>query len=577
MDRRQLLQSLTLKSTKLEGKQALPVAGGLDKYTGSWDYANAAHLLRRAMFGPTHEQIKQAVTDGLDATIEKLFTPTTITTKPLHYVDTIKDPFCKQGESWVGKSFTPSVQGLNNIRDNSFFSWILQNIFNEGVSINEKMMLFWHNHFVVSEIFLANVSYQYYETIRKNVLGNFKELTKNITIDGAMLNYLNGNTNVKGNPNENYARELLELFTLGKGDLAGPGDYTTYTEHDILEIAKVLTGWVTLQNRKNEKSTTDPIDPILYATTNPSVAYNINPRNGQRADFHETGLKILSHRFNYEEINNLDDKEYAYLIDIIFKKREAATFICRKLYRYFVYYKVDQNIENEIIDQMADQLIADGFAISKTLKKLFSSQHFFSQEAYGALIRSPYEWLFNTAKSMKMKLPTDYKVTYPVVLTMHRALLSQDQAVFNLPSVAGWPAYYQEPAYHEIWVNSVTYPLRYFLGNLFVNKIFGIGRAGGPNAIYGIEVVEYVEGFDDPTNVTKLIDDIVAHLLPKAISQKQKDFLKSKLLATVNETQWAAAWNRYKADPGNQNKIAVEIILRPFFISLLSMPEYHLS
>ena len=85
--------------------------------------------------------------------------------------------------------------------------------------------------------------YQYLTTLRGHALGNFKELVKMMTVDGAMLRYLNGNTNTRNRPNENYARELLELFTLGRGDLAGPGDYTTYTEDDVIEIAKVLTGW----------------------------------------------------------------------------------------------------------------------------------------------------------------------------------------------------------------------------------------------------------------------------------------------------------------------------------------------
>lgn len=102
------------------------------------------------------------------------------------------------------------------------------------------MTLFWHNHFVTAETNDPRLEYKYITTIRKNSLGNFKTLTKEITIDPAMLLYLNGNQNTSRAPNENYARELLELFTLGKGELAGPGDYTTFTEVDVAAIAKVL-------------------------------------------------------------------------------------------------------------------------------------------------------------------------------------------------------------------------------------------------------------------------------------------------------------------------------------------------
>ena len=560
MDRRQLLNAMVSRGTDAAAhNQSLPIAGGLNPYKGPWNYTTAAHLLRRAMFGPTHEQIKQAVTEGLGATMVRLLTKTADPGPPLNYTSTPADPYCNPGETWVGKRFTPSIQGLSQVRENSLNAWFMQNIFNEGVSLTEKMMLFWHNHFVVSDIFLANISYDYLTTIRKNVLGDFKQLTKDITIDGAMLIYLNGNTNNLRAPNENYARELMELFTLGKGPLAGPGDYTTYTEQDILAIAKVLTGWTTPQNRQQSDGS------VL-----PSVSFV--------TQFHDTSTKQLSNRFNNAVIKNNGADEYKDLINIIFLKREAATFICRKLYRYFVYYKVDQSIENEIIDGLADTLIANNFNISTVLNQLLSSEHFFSDAAYGALIRPPYDWFFNTVKAMKMKIPSDYTLTYPLFLSIYRSVLNQNQAIFALPSVAGWPAYYQEPAYHEIWINSVTYPLRYTLGISVVNKRFGFRLNGQNNLIYGVEVTDYAAGFDNPGNAAKLIDDITAHLLPKPIEQAQKDYLKSKLLGTFTEAQWTAMWNAYIADPSNtQTKTAVENRLRPMQIALNSMPEYHLS
>ncbi|MEP7197548.1 MAG: DUF1800 family protein [Saprospiraceae bacterium] len=568
MNRRQLFQSLSPTKLDMEDRsQAIPVGGGLNPYTGTWNYATAAHLLRRAMFGPTHEQIKQAVSDGLNATITKLFTKTANPSPPLTYANNVIDPYSALGETWVGKRFTPSVQGLNQLRDNSLFSWALQNAFNEGVSITEKMMLFWHNHFVVSDIYLANLSYDYLSTIRKNVLGDFKQMAKDITVDGAMLMYLNGETNTKVAPNENYARELMELFTLGKGELAGPGDYTTYTEQDILAIAKVLTGWSVLQNR-------DPTDGSVLTT----VKFNTNPRNGQPQSNHDTTTKQLSARFNFATIANANEKEYENLIDIIFQKREAATFICRKFYRYFVYYKVDLAIENDIIDGLADILIANDFKVDSVLRKLLSSDHFYSNEAYGAIIRPPYDWFFNTVKAMKMAKQTDMSLVYNLFLSAYRNILPQSQAYFGLPSVAGWPAYYQEPAYHEIWVNSISYPLRYTFGQTLINKKFGFRINGQGSQIYGVEVAEYAAGFDTPGDATKLVADIVAHLLPQAIQQSQLDFLKAKLLGNMTEAQWLTTWNTYKNNPSNvPAKTAVETRLRPFLVTLTSMPEYHLS
>ncbi len=574
MDRRQLLRNITLGSSQvLESKPAIPVGGGLNPYTGPWTYATAAHLLRRAMFGPTHAQIKQAVTDGFAKTMDKLMAKSAVPNPPVYYTDTPVDPQMPNqlGKEWHNTRFTPSVQGLNNLRDNSLYGWILQNMMNEGVSITEKMMLFWHNHFVVSDIYLANISYSYLESIRKNVIGDFKQMAKDITVDGAMLIYLNGNANTRLAPNENYARELLELFTLGKGELAGPGDYTTYTEHDILEIAKVLTGWVTPQNAQTDANN---VVSVL-----PDVKFNVNPRRPtQPADFHDTSTKTLSNRFNFATIKNNNENEYKDLIEIIFKKREAASFICRKLYRYFVYYKVDSNIENEIVESMADILISNNFKIESVLRALLTSEHFYSIEAYGALIKNPYDWFFSIAKGMKMQVPADIKISYPLMLTVYRSLTSQNQAYFDLPSVAGWPAYYQEPAFHEIWINSITYPLRYGLGQNLINKRFGFRLNGQGQLIYGAEVTDYAAGFDDPGNATKLVEDIVSHLLPQPILQSQLDYLKSRLLGPMTETQWTTAWTNYIKDPSNtQAKTAVENRLRPFLVALTTMPEFHLS
>jgi len=184
-------------------------------------------LLRRAMFGPTHAQINQAVSDGLNKTLDKLMQPTPEPAPPLNY-GFAQDVSAPVGETWVDKPGDPTIQGLFQSRDNSLHAWIMENIFNEGVSLTEKMMLFWHNHFVVSDVFDPRYKYYYLTSLRKNVLGNFKTLTEEITIDAAMLVYLNGNQNTNRAPNENYARELMELFTCWKGQFVGPGDYTIY-------------------------------------------------------------------------------------------------------------------------------------------------------------------------------------------------------------------------------------------------------------------------------------------------------------------------------------------------------------
>ncbi len=528
---------------------ALPIAGGLTPYSGTWNYATAAHLLRRAMFGPTHEQILQAVSDGLQLTLSKLLTPSPTPADPVVYYDSPVDPNVSKGSSWVKTPLNPQIQGNVNSKENSMYAWLMEQMFTEGVSLTEKMTLFWHNHFVVSNIFDPRMNYDYITLLRANALGNFKTLTKAITIDKAMLLYLNGAQNTKGNPNENYAREVMELFTLGKGALAGPGDYTTYTEQDVAALAKAFTGW-TVDNR------------------------GVYPLAAFVQKNHDTSTKQLSARFNNQSISNADGNEYSNVIDIIFQKREAATFVCRKLYRYFIYYKVNSSIENEIVEGLADVLIANNFNISSVLNTLLGSSHFYSEEALGCMIRPPYEFVFNTLKAMKYIPPTDLTEKYNAYLYLYRGTMGMQQVYFDLPSVAGWTPYYQMPSYHEIWVNSVTLPLRTAFTTSFANRSVKIRNVAG---LAGLELAIYVSGFSNPEIASKLIDDVVAHLLPQPIYQNQKDYLKAKLLGPNTEAQWTSAWNNYKNNPTTQTKAVVETRLKPLFVSLLSMPEYYLS
>ncbi|MFZ1424200.1 MAG: DUF1800 domain-containing protein [Saprospiraceae bacterium] len=535
-------------------EDSLPLGAGLSPYAGTWNYANAAHLLRRAMFGPSHDQILQAVSDGLDKTLDKLLKSQALPPAPVIYTDTPDDPDLNKGDVWVRAKLNPGIQANVQSKQNSLTAWLMEQIFNENVSLIEKMTLFWHNHFVVSEVYDPRYNYEYISLLRSNCLGNFKALTELITIDKAMLVYLNGVQNTKIAPNENFARELMELFTLGKGELAGPGDYTTFTEIDVLAFAKALTGWVIKSDRQNESF-------YPYADFNPNL--------------HDTTVKLLSARFPGISISNGGKDEYKQVINAIFTKPEAATFICRKLYRYFVYYKVNASIETDIVNGLADILTANNFDIAPVVRALLASDHFYTQEALGAMIRPPYEFVFNTLKTMKFKPPTDLEEKYNVFLYLYRSTMGMQQVYFDIPSVAGWTPYYQEPSFHEIWVNSVTLPIRNTLTSGMATKTVRIRNANG---LFGLDLVAYVSAFSNPADATKLISDITTHLLPQTIFQNQLDFLKNKLLGTNTEAQWATMWNNYSSNPTNaQAKTVVETRLKPLFVSLLSMPEYYLS
>src|SRR6218665_677068 len=219
-----------------------PVSLSLTPYTGTWNTATAAHLLRRTMFGATYTQIQQAVTDGMNTTVINLLT-LPAQTFPLTYSP--DEAVAAMGTTWVNSLYPASNQTpTDNARRGSGAAWIMERCNQPTMTIQEKMCLFWVNHFGVDANSEAKAVYQYMDLIRNACLGDFKQLIKDVTVNPLMLVFLNGASNNYFAPNENYSRELLELYSVGKGPQIGPGDYSTYTEADVAAGAKILSGYL---------------------------------------------------------------------------------------------------------------------------------------------------------------------------------------------------------------------------------------------------------------------------------------------------------------------------------------------
>jgi hypothetical protein len=219
MDRRATIASLLGRPPAKAQAPPVPILNsGLEPYVGPWGYEQAAHLLRRAMFGPAYEQIKTAAELGLATTLQQLFEERPLPEPPLNH-NNQNDPAVPIGATWVDAPYSTAVN-LRPYRMQSLRAWTMQQLFQEGVSIREQLTLFWHNHFGVANVNDAKFRYIHANLLRSNAWGNFRELIKAVTIDPTMLRFLNGNQNTRNSPNENYARELLELFTIGKGPQA---------------------------------------------------------------------------------------------------------------------------------------------------------------------------------------------------------------------------------------------------------------------------------------------------------------------------------------------------------------------
>src|SRR5688572_12797572 len=216
---------------------------GINPYTGPWTEQEIIHLLKRTMFGAKKADIDYFKTRTVSQAVDELMNPTAPQPAPpvKEYVTSINaanpDTTVLQGTTWVNN--TNSDGTVQAQRRASYKKWLTGIMINQDRSIREKLVMFWIDHFGNETIEVGNANWMYKqeELIRLYTLGNFKQLVKSITTDVAMLRYLNGYLNVAAAPDENYAREFFELFTLGKGPAS------QYTENDVKEAAKVLTGW----------------------------------------------------------------------------------------------------------------------------------------------------------------------------------------------------------------------------------------------------------------------------------------------------------------------------------------------
>ncbi|MEK7254216.1 MAG: DUF1800 domain-containing protein, partial [Bacteroidota bacterium] len=506
MDRRNTLAKLLGRQVSDDATMATATAAanfisGLAPYTGTFGYEQAAHLLRRSTFGISNQMVKDAVSQGLDATMSQLFASLPLPSPPLNY-NFPDDPLVPIGQTWVDAATTQGVDGLTAYRAQSLRAWTIHQMRSEGISIREKMTLFWHNHYATADINDGRFIYKYITMFRQNAWGNFRELTKQVNIDPSMLRYLNGNENSAIAPNENYARELLELFTIGKGPIMGPGDYTNYTEVDIQQMARVLTGW-----RDRGYNTSNPVTEI--------GAIFLPNR-------HDQGTKQLSNHFGNVTISNMADQEHLHLIDVIFSQDECARFICRKLYRWFVYYVISDQIEMDVIQPMAQILVDNDYEIRPALEALLRSEHFFDILNVGPMIKSPVDFELSVLRNFEVEFPeNNINQLYRLEWNIFRTMGAMQMTYFDPPSVAGWKAYYQEPVFYRTWISSATLPPRMdFTTRMITN---GFSAAG---ATAKVNVLAFAASLDDPTEPNNLIEECVRILFPQPITQFQKDFLK---------------------------------------------------
>lgn len=531
-------------------------AAGLETYQGEWGKQEVLHLLKRALFGVSPTNVTDFQALGLSASVDRLMKVDETPLPPINnYSETTEDdPFVPFGETWVTAPYG-STQ-INSRRYHSFRGWLAKNIVHQPTTVHEKMIVFLHNLLPVEMVGSVNARaiYQYFMLLRKHALGNYKTLIRELTTEPAMLYYLNGVKNRAGAPDENYGRELQELFTVGKGSGSG------YTETDVQEAARVLTGFTVRYKDREE--------PGVFSSTYNDRHHDTGDK--QFSAFY--GNKVIVGRSGAAGAEELDE-----LLDMIFATEEVSKYICRRLYTFFVYSEVDELAEANVIAPMAKILRDHHFEMAPALSALLKSAHFFDHVNRGAIIKSPLDHFlgFWRATNTAEVDPADISLTYQQYRgAYNRYFIPVGMALGHPPSVAGWPPYYQAPAYDKIWITTDSILTRADAISRLLSGKWWVA----PSTYMKVDVLAFAASMPNASEPNDLIKDFWGLFMGIPINDEALAHLKGVLLSDqAQDYYWTNAWHDYLSDKTNTSySQIVESRLQLMLNALAQLGEFQL-
>ncbi|MEZ4874980.1 MAG: DUF1800 domain-containing protein [Flavobacteriaceae bacterium] len=465
-----------------------------------WTFSKIQHTYRRLGFGASQEMVDQALSlspgELIDLLVDSAFS-LPATPAPFWGYYTFND---------FTDFETENPQYITDWRILTGNNFIAQ-------GLRGRLTEFWLNHFVteLETYFYAPYLFQYYHACEIHSLGNFKNFTREMGLTAAMLLYLNGFENTNLTPNENYARELYELFTLGEGN--------GYTETDIVETAKALTGY----------NHWDVYGGEIYFDASTFF-------DGDKTIFGQTG------NWGYDDV-----------IDILFQQRGdlIAPNLCRKLYQYFVSPDVDATIEANIIAPLAQTLINNNFEWVPVLKQLFKSEHFFDERALGVVIKSPLDLIFNFVNETQFLYNNDLMEAF----IYYAGTLGQN--IYNPPNVAGWQR-------DEDWISTSTITGRWQLFEAYLGTLFGNGQEEAFRNL----AKDLSNDSIDPYYITQVIID---YLNPKPL------FTVSDYDVATDIFKWEVPQNYYDDGLWNLDWESAPYQVYLLLVHIATLPEFQLK
>ena len=465
-----------------------------------WNKERVIHLLRRMGMGATPVLINQGLSVDPSDFAETL-------------LNGIKTRALPTPPVWANYD-TAAYDAINNPdlkfdHRNELYDSIYTDMLNDG--LRTKFFLFWHNHFVTElQVYDCNkYLWSYYNLLNKYCLGNFRQFVSDVGKNPAMLVYLNGNLNEVGKPNENYARELMELFTMGENN--------GYTQFDVVEVARALTGW-----KCNQYSCND-------VTFNGSKFDNKN-----KTIFGKTG------NWAYNDVINLIFTE---------RQNQVAYYICRKIYTHFV----SPEPNTEFIAELSKLFIQSAWELLPVFKALFKSDHFYDEALIGAIIKNPIECFMDLSR-MSGVSQTNLTERYG---TFRYGASNIGMEIFNPINVAGWPG-------HHEWINENTLTQRW---NYCKTIIGTLSNDKNRESLRQLAINLSTPNTNNPDLITSVL---TLHFIGRAIDPSLHDaavlYLKGDIPQNYfDDGTWNLSWNEAPFQIAN------------LLVFLVKLPEYQLS
>lgn len=453
------------------------------------------------MIAPTHEEIQHSVEIGIEATLEELSIQFIQGTEYIsEWAD--KDPQVMRPVSdaeYVGWFWA------HKRRVEMFYQWWLQSIIHSPISMQERMVLFWHNHFATDirlGIEFAIHLYTQYRLLQKMCLGNYKQFVKEITRSIATQYCLTLHNNFvhenKKYINENYARELLELYTCGVFDENGNKNYT---QNDVYEAARALTGWFSCDSELG-------------------IGYIGRYSRFIKTRWDDGEKTFLGQKGNW----GTDD-----IIDIVFEQRsqQIASNICTKLCQYYI----TDNPDEDFIKKLKVVFIENNWEILPVIKTMLSSEYFFHEDNRGVLKKSHIEYVTGMIRQFDLKNIPDFDKKQDKSGDITIRLEQWGQLMYMPPNVSGWVG-------GRDWVNSSVLPRRLaFAQDIVHNRLLTISYPRPP-AIYTFDIRKFTERFTSSKQPKELCKELAAYLLPDILDEEQTNMLIGAILDGGAEYEW---------------------------------------